>query len=825
VNMWELDIELLAFIRDELALLYPTINDSLRVVSDAGMDPRDIAFDAKARMNWFQILERARFENHLQAVLRVALKEYPDAQLADLLASRYGSLNAALEAIEEDPHGSTRYYTPLSLDTELARRLRRLPPQPTELVGRDEQVSEVADLLRSPRVRLITLTGSGGIGKTRLALEIAVRVLDMFADDPVFVDLTTVRLSTRVVEDAVHCIIRGLGLSTTEDSLEAIERHFRDKNMLLILDNFEQMLGGCDDADVSILIQHLVAKCSRLKILVTSRQILNLRGERVVVVEPLATPPQSELPTARIKEYPAIQLFQQRARDKDPSFEISDENAADVASICICLAGIPLAIELAAARVRTLSPAEILERLNARLPLPGDSPLGPPRQRTMDDTITWSYDLLNSSERKLFRRLSVFRGGWTADACGSVCYGLGDLDGDAIDGMTSLIDKSLLHRQVGPGGQSRFDMLEPIRQYAEKLLTDTEEDHVFRQRHADHYLALAEAGDPELRGRNQERWFDRLEWERPNMRAALEWSLGPSAHGDMAIRLAAALGYFFWIRGPLKEAQQWMRAALATRSGALRERAMVLAYAGRQYIHTGDYDTGIGHLRQSLQLAEKLNDYWCMGRTLAMIASALAHRGESEQALSLANESLNASRLAEDDWLIAIALNLLGELARLVDDYDSAAAHYRESLEVCRSIGDEQGISLVLFNRGSLELERERHEDAVAFFEEGLSMAVKIGDWSRVAGCVEALARVAVHDGQLERAARLLGAADRLRKSCDVPPVYLAYRADFDRMLASTREALGEALFAEMSGEGMRLSMEELISYALSGGGSQHAGD
>jgi predicted ATPase/class 3 adenylate cyclase len=454
----------------------------------------------------------------------------------------------------------------------LDARLNNLPTQPTPLVGREREVSEVSDLLRRADVRLLTLTGTGGTGKTRVALQSAAELVDEFEDGVFFVALATLTDPGLVASTLTQAL--GVAESGEKQPEDALREFVRERELLLLMDNFEQVL------EATPLLEELQAAAPRLKVLATSRAALRLYGEREFPVPPLALPdPAYPPPPERLTQYEAVRLFVERARAVKPDFSVTNENAPAVAEICVRLDGLPLAIELAAARIRLLPPRAMLARLGSRLKLlTGGARNLPERQRTLRGAIEWSYELLTPEERTLFARLSVFAGGRTLEIIETICDPEGELD--TLDGLESLLEKSLLRQEEGPGGEPRFVMLETIHEYAREKLEESGEAEEVRRRHAEHFLTLAEESYPELKGPDQLEWLERLEAEHDNMRAALSWALGRK-EAEVALRLGGALWWFWWMRGHNSEGRRLLEEALAIDGRVSPEvRAMALAGVG-----------------------------------------------------------------------------------------------------------------------------------------------------------------------------------------------------------------------------------------------------
>jgi predicted ATPase/class 3 adenylate cyclase len=633
----------------------------------------------------------------------------------------------------------------------LSARPNNLPAQTSEIIGRDRDVEALKVLLLRNDVRLVTLTGPGGTGKTRLSLHVAASIIDEFDDGAFFVSLAP------TVDPALlaSSIVQALGIpeSPTKSVPESLKDHLREKKVLLVLDNFEQVV------DAAPFVADLVRTCSRLKVLVTSRVVLRLSGEREYPVEPLGLPDLKHLPSVEsLSQYAAVELFIQRALAVKPDFMMNNENAPAVAEICYRLDGLPLAIELAAARIKLFSPQALLTRLGSRLDLlKGGARDLPARHQTLRQAVGWSYDLLNESEKLLFRRLAVFVSGSTIEAAEAVCNVKGDIGLDLIDGISALVDKSLLRQVDRPDGEPRFIMLETIREYGlETLVAGGEADDTQRV-HAEYFLKLAEEAEPELTGPHQKNWLDRLEADHDNFRAALNWAEKNHA-AESGLRLSGAIWRFWVVRGHMQEGLRRMTSLLSLSGAEARTaaRAKALHGAATMMHEVSSYKAARSYIEESLSIYREIGDKKGIATELNNLSWVAIQTGESETGRTLSEEGLALHRELGDTRGMSVALNNLGWLAVFQGDLIVAVSLQREHLRLRRELSDRRGIAFAQTSLAwALEL-RGEYEKAVQLLTDAQATLNELRDNQILAFCLAILGMVAYDQGDFARAIALL---------------------------------------------------------------------
>jgi predicted ATPase/transcriptional regulator with XRE-family HTH domain len=627
------------------------------------------------------------------------------------------------------------------------RRRTNLPAQPTRLIGRVREVEQVCTLLRTPDVRLVTLTGPGGVGKTRLALQAAVELLDDFADGIYVVNLAPIAdpnlLASVIAQTLDIREVAGRPL------LNQLKDYLHEKHILLLLDNFEQVVVA------ATVIADLLATCPRLIFMVTSREVLRLRGEKELPVPPLAVPDLSRLPPLdALAQYSAVELFIARARDMKNDFAVTSENAPAVAEICYRLDGLPLALELAAARIKLLAPQALLGQLDDRLKLltRGARDL-PTRQQTLRRTIDWSYQLLATHEQTLFQRLAVFAGGCTLEAAAAVGNSSGAVE--LLNGLEALVDKHLLIQPEG-SAEPRFRMLETIREYAvERLVTSGEADTI-RRRHAHYFMELAEAAEPHLYGTDQRAWVRRLEVEHDNLRAALAWAIEHAS--AVGLRLAGALGWFWHFRGYHREGRDWLLHALDQATDGVganveRLRAKALNQAGYLAMWLRDLPQATALLEQSVALWHALGEPRGLAHALCDCGVVVYNQGNFANAHALLEASIAAFRQVGEQQGLIRALFWHGVITCVQGDFTTARASAEESIRLGREVGDVSNMAAsmsgVLLN---IAFRQGEYTAAQSLGEEGLRLSREVEDKPGIALALSNLGSVAYLQGQYDQA-------------------------------------------------------------------------
>ena len=763
----------------------------------AGLTQEQLAERAGLSANAIGALERGERRRPYQHTIQAL------AEALGLSAEEGAALAEAVPPLDRTPSPALERDPAASLPTPLTR-----------LVGRERDAAAVIERLTESTARLVTLTGPGGVGKTRLALQVATEVGDDFPDGVAFVSLAPLADAALVIPAIASAV--GIREAGGQDLVDALRGFLRRRRLLLVLDNVEHLLPAAPE------VAALLAACPGLRVLATSRAPLHVRGEQEYPVQPLGLPDLSQVPTPEeAATSPAVQLFVERAREMVPGFALSRTNAAAVAAICRRLEGLPLALELAAAWVKLLSPTALLARLDRALPLlAGGARDLPDRQRTMELTIGWSYDLLTPPAQAMFRRLAVFAGGWTL-AAAEALQPEPRMPADEVLGLLAgLVEQSLV--VVEPGDAGRYRLLEPVRQYAGQRLDDHGETAATRQRHAEWCLALAEEAEATLGSAGADaRWLDRLEADHDNLRGALTWLLESGA-ADTALRLAAALWPFWHYHSHLSEGRRWLREVLATAPDApVATRARALLGAAFLANYQGDDCQADSLVSEALVLAGGLRDTTAViprhrVYLLALLARGIMaeDRGDYAEAVPPLAEANELARASGDRTWTAVTLLHLGIVAYGQGDADLATARLADALAGFRALPDFWGAANALDYLGLVAGERGDLQRAATLHAESLALFQTIGTRDGLAGGLANVAALMAKVGQHETAARLFGAAEGLAEQVGSLPK-LPERAAHERALAAARAALDRSLFAVAYDAGRAQPVEQAIAEAM----------
>jgi predicted ATPase/class 3 adenylate cyclase len=682
-----------------------------------------------------------------------------------------------------------------------------LPAQFTSFIGREREKAEVRRLLST--TRFLTLTGSGGAGKTRLALQVAAEALEEFPDGVWLVELAALS-DPSLVPNAVASAL-GVPEQPSRVLTETLADFLRGKSVLVILDNCEHLVAAC-----AYLTTALLRTCPNLRILATSREALGVTGETTWRVPSLSVPDPQRLPSLeRFIQYEAVRLFIDRAVASEPQFAVTSNNAPAVAQVCYRLDGIPLAIELAAARIKVLAVEQIAARLDDRFRLlTGGSRTVLPRHQTLRAAMDWSYEMLLPKERAVLRRLSVFAGGCTLEAAEAVCSGDGVDASDVLDLLTQLVDKSLVVMETR-GEEARYRLLETVRQYGRDRLLASGEAPEVRTRHRAWYLDLAERAEARIHGPEQTVWLNRLEVEHDNLRAALGWSSTEEEDAETRLRLAAVLYRFWDWHTHWGEGRKWLETVLAG-SRHIKSTVQVKALYGEGVLanRQGDYGRAMVLFEESLALARELGDQTGIARALLGRGYATMYQGDFDAATALYEESLELFRKLDDKWWSAVTLGMMGRVTRRKEGYTKAVAWCEESLAMFRTLGGKRWIAHALHLTGHAVRLHGDLERAAGLYAESLALFGEVGDKWVATECIEGLAIIASAQRNSERAARLFGAAESARETFGIT-MPRPEAGDWEHFWAAIRERPEGSAFAAAWAEGRGMMLEQAIEYAL----------
>jgi predicted ATPase/DNA-binding SARP family transcriptional activator len=771
------DLRYESFAQGEIARLEELrlVANENRIEADLGLGRHDQAIgELEALIAEHPARERLR-SLHMLALYRAGRQ-------ADALDAYQAARQTLLDDLGLEPGPELRELEQAILrqDESLSRRplpQSNVPVPASTLVGRRRELDEVTSALRGPS-RVLTLTGPGGSGKTRLAIEAANVLADELADGAFFVALDAIRDPALLLPAIAEAV--GVKESGDRSLPESLAERLSGRQALLVIDNFEQL------ADAAPVLSEVLEAAPGLSFLVTSRSALRISGEQEYPLDPLGLED-------------AVALFVERARGADPRFALTDENTSAVEEICGRLDGLPLAVELAAARTKLLPPDAMLALLNERLDLLSRGARNfPERHRALRDTVAWSYELLGPDEKTLFTQLSVFGGGFTLESAVAVCDA-------SLDGVATLLDDSLLERDG-----ERFRMLETIREYAlEQLAAEQEPDDV-KRRHAEHFLKLAES-DPVP---EQAAWLARMDAERDNFREALAWSLD-TREASLGLRLAAALWEFWWVRGYLAEGRGWLDEALVRGRTAPPElRARALHAAGSLATRQGDYEAAADLFEESLGMWEELDDSAGTARSLLSLGTVAAEQGDQERAIELSERAAQLYEESGDQRGHALAISNLGGIALERGEYSKAASLSEQAYGLFETLEDSEGMAFALVNQGFAALSQKEHDKAIELLRQALRRLAELEFRDVIGYCFEGLAAVLAFTGRPGEAARLLGAAEALRESLGVG-LAPAEQTTHDETVEAVRGALTEDRFEGAWRQGRELPLDDAIAYAL----------
>lgn len=678
-----------------------------------------------------------------------------------------------------------------------------LPSSLTSFIGREDDLATVQDLVRRPGVRLITLTGPGGVGKTRLALQVAERLQEEFPDGVCFVPLA----STTNPQGVLAAIAQMLGLkaSSEQEVQEVLKQQLQNKHLLLVLDNFEQVVAA------GPLLADLLAAAGQVKIVVTSRAVLRIYGEQEYLVPPLALPDMVDVaPLETLTRFSALALFVERAYAVTTGFQLTEESVSAVVELCRRLDGLPLAIEIAAAHIKYFSPQAMLARLLdplAQFVAPTRD--RPARQQTLHATLAWSYDLLTADEQTLFTRLAVFRNGCTLEAAAAVCAGNGDFA--VLAGLIALTDKSLLLQKQGQDGAPRFGMLETIHAYAQEQLAARGEQRICQHAHALYYLALVEQAEPKLIADQAVQWLDRLEQEHDNLRCALRWAL-EDQQWDLALRMSGALREFWYTRGYFREGREWLAQALQG-SACVPEEVIAKAIYAESILAMaqGDFASAITCLEHARTIYQALGKQRDLARVFHSMGNVYMSLRDYDRASALYDRALRLFQSLNDPGGVGDTIHNLGMIAFYNHDYRTARLYLEEGLSNARTNNFAQGIAISLVALGSTAYWERNYPEAIRCYKESLALNQHLNDHDSLVLCLESLGFVAHDSDDFETAAHLFGATSTLRERLGLPLAVSSH--DTQQQMIERGRTTHSAQWDAWWSAGQAMTTEQIIGY------------
>lgn len=751
-------------------------------------------------------------------ILRLKVKRHSNQEIADTIHLSRNTVRWYVSQIYSKLHVTNR--TQLRQRAEELGLLADRPPSPqpinnnlpnylTSFIGREPEIAELIERLKT--TRLLTLSGAGGTGKTRLALKIADAIQADFRDGVFFVDLAPLT-DGMTVANAIADVL-GVVENADEPIEESLKRALQNRHSLLILDNFEHVLSGAQ------LVSELLQVTLELSILVTSREALHLYGEHEFSVQPLHLPDDTQqLTLKQLSQFEAIQLFAQRATAVSKTFQINADNIVTISQICKQLDGLPLAIELAAARIKLLPLRALLSRLDNRLDMLSSGARDlPERQQTIRNTIAWSYDLLTDDEKSLFARLSVFRGGRSLEACEIVCAD--GLNINVFDGLTSLIDKNLLVQREDNLSEPRFWMMETIQEFAFEQLAFSNECDVILGKHASYFMHLAEQAMPELLKAQQVQWIEKIENEHNNIRSALRRSLD-GAEPELGMRIVIAMCEFWYMMMHHLEAEYWINIALKYVND------VAIAYAGRLFVYTGyfrwrmyrDHLACRQYSERAYQIGQQIDDKWLMAFALRYMSGAVIGRPKELEGKLPLEEAYHYSQLSIELWTelgeLAELAHSMNQLASLLDfngQLTEAKQVYEECVEIARKAQDIRRIGWILLNLASIERQFQNHKQATNYAREAIIITQKVKDMPTLVACL-----INIENPQFAplRTARLLSASNAIMESIALIRVPTVENT-FQNTLVQVKKYLDAESFVIAWEEGSRMSLDQAVAYAL----------